>query len=349
MLPKKKTTKPRIIDIAQAAGVSVATASNVLSERRQVNSDAGRRVMEIAKEMGYTRTQKSTTFRKTIHFIIYKKHGKVVMDTPFFFEMIAGIEQACRDQNYELYTSYLNMSDAADLKERVQAVLYDKSTAVLLLGTEMNDEDLAPFLQASVPLVVVDSHFQNLNVNTVVIDNHRAAYIATNHLIQSGHTRIGCIGSSIPFHNMRDRYAGYQSALRDAGLSIDPTDMFYVEPTTEGALRDMKQILAERTTTLPTAFFSANDIMAVSAARAMISVGMHLPQDASIIGMDDVPLCQIINPPLSTIRVPKAAIGATAVHRLIKMIEQPDGIYIKSFVGVSLVERDSVLVLKSNK
>jgi LacI family transcriptional regulator len=177
------------------------------------------------------------------------------------------------------------------------------------------------------------------------MNNFEAGYIATKHLLDKGHDRIGLIISSIGFNNMRDRELGYQAALAERGIVASGLNRFPVEPTMDGAARDMQALLETRLRDLPTAFFAANDIMAVGASRAMKTLGMRLPQDASIIGMDDVPVCQVVNPTLSTISVPKGVIGATAVRRLIQMIEEPDLACLKTQVGVDLVVRESVLTI----
>ena len=345
-MAREKTERgPLIRDIAAAAGVSVTTASNVLSERRQVNSESGRRVLEVAQQMGYVRPKKQFQGKKRIHYIIYRKHGKVVMDTPFFFELLSGIEQACRERKYELYTTYLNMADASDPLERINAVMYEKDVAVLLLATEMNEADLQPFLHISAPLVIIDSHFEDVPVNQVVMDNVRAGRLAVQHLLEKGHTRIGYIGSSVDFNNMRDRFNGFQHEMQLAKLPLRPEDIILVEPTMEGAFSDLKRQIRSRKQSLPTAFFAANDILALSASRAFKSASLRLPGDVSIVGMDDIPMCQIVNPELSTISVPKRDIGMAAVNRLIDVAERGEGATIKMFVNVTLVERSSVAMV----
>jgi LacI family transcriptional regulator len=341
-MPNKKQAKPTIGDIAKAAGVSTATVSNVLTGKRQVQSAAGQRVIAIAEEMGYRRPS-ARKLRRAIRLVIVKVHGLVIMDTPFFSELIAGIEQECQRNQYELLVTYINLYEGDDSPTRIDSIAGDDSTALLLLGTEMDITTLYPFLKVRVPMVVLDSLFHHQNVNTVVMNNFEAGYIATKHLLDFGHDRIGLIISSIAFNNMRDRRLGYQAALAERGIAPSDLDRFLVEPTMDGAARDMQALLEARSAGLPTAFFAANDIMAVGASRAMKTLGFRLPQDASVIGMDDVPLCQVVNPMLSTISVPKGAIGATAVRRLIQMIEEPDQACLKTQVGVELVVRESVI------
>lgn len=343
---RKKSEKLRIADIALAAGVSVATASNVLAHRKQYASEAGQRVLRIAKDMGY-QAKSSAHLRKSIRFIIYKKHGLVIMDTPFFSELIGGIEQACRQQKYELLISYVDAIHDSHYEKHLRALLEDASMPLLLLATEMDEHDLAPFLDAKVPLLILDSLFRSLSADIVVMNNHDAGCQAARYLLANGHLHMGFIGSSISFNNMLDRLTGFSETLEEQGIPLRPEDRFLIEPTMEGGYRDMMALLASRNTPLPTAFFAANDIMAIGAARAMKNAGLRLPQDASIIGMDDMPFCQIVNPPLTTLAVPKSAIGQTAVSRLIEMANHPDGATRKTLIDVTLIQRESVCLLNA--
>lgn len=344
MSVNKTTKKATIKDIAEAAGVSVSTVSNVLSGKRQIHSPAGQHVLTLAKKMGYVPVRKQR-LRKTIRFIIYKQHGLVIMDTPFFSDLIAGIEQECQRNNYELVISYIYAADKEDTRERLSTISADNTTPILLLATEMDETSLTPFLNLNVPLVAVDSWFHHQKINTVIINNYEAGYMATRHLIEKGHTHIGFIGSSIPFNNMRDQKLGFDAALKENDLSFSSKDIFLLEPTMEDSVHDMQSLLEYRFASLPTAFFAANDILAAGASRALKTLGYHLPEDVSIIGMDDVPLCQIVNPTLSTISVPKYMLGAVAVQRLIQIAQENQEatpIYLTTQVGVQLVSRESV-------
>lgn len=337
-----KTTieKVRISDIARVAGVSIATVSNVLNGRKQVESEAGKRVLAIARQMGYMKKRK-TQLSKSIRLIVYKKHGKVVTDTPFFDQMFAGIERECQKNQFELVISYAYASDVKTM-EQLFATLHEENRPVLLLATEMSQEDLEPFDQLDVPLLILDSHFDMDRHDSISINNYESGYLAAMHLVDFGHRHIGFITSSLTFNNMLQRQSGFEDGLSAHNLSLKKEDIFYVEPTMEGAFHEIHEILTKRTAKLPTAFFAANDILAFGAARALKSHGIHLPDEVSLIGMDDMPFCLVVNPMLSTIRVPKEAIGSTAVRRLIQMAESPDQVILKTQVSVSLIERDSV-------
>jgi LacI family transcriptional regulator len=334
----KNKMKVGIRDIAREAEVSAATVSNALNLRRGVNPETARRIEAIALKMGYSR-EPAAALRKCIRFVLYKKHGLVVMDTPFFAQLIEGIEQECRLHGYEMIVNH--MSGQGD-PGRVREVAAAKDMALLLLATEMDLDDIAPFLEAKVPMLLLDNDFPSLNVNTVVMDNYGAGLAATGHMIKCGHQDIGFLGSSRRFENMSQREAGYRAALQQAGLDTPENGLVYVEPTMEGAYRDMSALLQDGRA-LPAAFFAGNDIIAVGAARALKSRGFRLPEDVSMVGMDDLPLSRVVNPPLTTVSVPKKAIGRIAVRRLMGMMAAPDDEVQKTRVGVSLIVRGSVM------
>jgi DNA-binding LacI/PurR family transcriptional regulator len=340
-MPRKPSNKARMTDIAAAAGVSSATVSNVLRNKKGMNTETGKRVLRVACELGYEYSAKNR-IQHRINFIIYRKLGLVVMDTPFFSELISGIEKACRNQRYELVITYINIGEV-DARRQLKEIIAFATVPILLLGTEMDEEDIAPFLQIKVPILVLDSYFRTKAINTVVMDNVEAGLLATRHLIAKGHRSIGCILSSFPFNNMSDRFLGYQIAMKERGFIYDSNHVLYVEPTLEGAYNDMKRILNERITPIPTAFFATNDIIAIGVSRALKQANFKLPEDISLVGMDDMPMCLVVSPTLSTISVSKTELGVLAVNRLIQLQSDRSGSILRILTTVKLIERNSVV------
>src|SRR5699024_10231090 len=137
-------------------------------------------------------------------FIIFKRHGKVIMDTPFFSELISSIESACRAHQYELLISYMDAGDP-NLRTQIADVLKNGSRGIHLLATEMNDENLQLFKNCKMPLLVLDSLFLWDDHNAVIINSREAGYLAAEHFVENGHRSFGLITSSFPFNNMTDR------------------------------------------------------------------------------------------------------------------------------------------------
>lgn len=333
--------KVTIRDIAREAGVSPATVSNVFNGKNKISQKTRDLVLSIARERGYAVPTGISPENRSLRFIIFKRHGKVIMDTPFFSELIGSIETTCRSHQYELLITYMDGNDP-NMPNQVAEILKNGNRGILLLATEMTDDQMRLFQNCKVPLLVLDSLFLWDAHNAVIINNREAGFLAAEHFIDCGHRRFGLITSSFAFRNMEDRRDGYIAGLARHGYKLDERDILYVEPTMEGAAHDMLALLDERTRPLPTAVFASNDIIAVGVSRALKERGYVLPDDVSIIGMDDVPVCSVISPQLTTLAVNRSLLGATAVNRLLEMIEHRDTAILKIVLDVNLVPRESV-------
>ena len=338
-MPQKKNI--RIKDIAEAAGVSVSTVSNVLSGKRQKNSESGKRVLEIAEEMGYV-AKNTVDTNPAIRFVIYKKSGRVVMDTPFYSELFNGIEHACASRGYSLTFSFIDSANDPKYLERLTALFEDTQSPMLVLATEMDREDVLPFRSFKGPLVMLDSLFRTESFNTLSVDNYAAGWQGGEILLEHGHTRVGLITSTVECNNILDRNRGFRSLVKSRGLILRDEDIIAVEPSMDGSYRDMRDWLAHRSGPLPTGLFATNDIVAAGAMRAMAMQNIRIPDEVSIIGMDNMPFSRITYPTLSTLDVPKRQISELAVARLIQMIDHPDGLCLKTVVSATPILRDSM-------
>lgn len=332
--------KIKISDIAKKAGVSDGTVSNALNNRKGISNEKREYILQIAREMGYFR--KNSDQDKLIRLLIVNKQAHVVGDTPFFSELIRGIETECSGQGFELV---INHVDAEILKNRrLEDILKtDQTSGILLLGTEMEVQDLNYFRNICIPLVVLDTAFKDTNFDYVAINNVDGTYEIVEHLIKNGHTSIGIINSSHQINNFRERKNGYVHALNDNNLLLSPENEALVEPTPEGAYLDMKaflnSFLAEfPKEKLPTAFYAVNDNIALGAIKAFNELDLSI----SICGFDDLPICELITPALTTVHVNKQYLGKTAVSRLVQKINTPDYDIQKILIATKTIQRDSV-------
>lgn len=179
-------------------------------------------------------------------------------------------------------------------------------------------------------------------VDIIAIDNEGGTRTAVNHLIETGHTTIGTIMSSIKNANFIERHNTFLNTLEKNGLTPKEKHFFPVRPTQTGSYEDMLKIL-EKNPAFPRALFAENDIIASGAIRAMKEKGITLPEEVSIVGFDDLAFCEIIDPPLTTIRVFKRRLTQLAVQRLIERINGHVPEFIRVRVGTDLVVRKSVL------
>ena len=338
-----KTIKAK--DLAHLLGISPSTVSMVLNNKPGISESTRKLVLDKMIELGslspsYGYKPQTIDF---IYFVIFKKHGKVVGDTPFFSQLIEGIEQSCKSSGYNLQIAYFN--EGSDLSTTLPLIHSKECKGLLLLATEMALADASVFTSLGCPTVLLDSAFNEIALDTIVINNKQAAGCATKQLIHSGHTNIGYPHSACHINNFSERKDGYHRELRRNGLHIPTEHEYKLTPTVDGAYSEMKEILSHDPV-MPTAFFADNDIIALSAMRALKEKGYRIPEDISIIGIDDMPMCELMDPPLTTMHVPKHQMGVQAVKRLLEKINSNSREILTIEIRTSLVERQSIRTVK---
>lgn len=332
--------KPSIKTISDLTGFSVATVSNALNNKRGVNRETTGLILKTAREIGYLSEAKISR----IKLVVYKAEGLVVNDSPFFYPLISGVEEECRERGLELTVCNLALH-SGDFEARLQELLSDPGAALLLLATEMERDIAARFQEAVAPVLILDNCFDELPFSSVLIDNEAAAAKAVRYLTGRGHRKIGYLKGSYEINNFRARGRGYRAALLEAGLDWVPEYTFSLATSMEGVHADMLSIL-QKEPELPTAFFADNDMIALGALRALKQSGYSIPRDISIVGFDDLPFCAISDPPLTTIKVHNYEMGCAAVRRLAEQIGDRRAYQTKTQIASSFVERDSVLEIR---
>jgi LacI family transcriptional regulator len=327
-------------EIALRLGVSAATVSMVLNNRPGIGEVTKQKILDMVRELGYEKKQVRIVQAQpqSLNLVIYKKHGDVVSDTPFFAELIQGIELRTRKSGFNLLVSYFYESQ--NHAEQFNAILASSCRGIILLATEMVSQDMETFASLEIPLVILDNSFSDIDRDSISINNIRGSTQAVKYLKQLGHTRIGHLRSSVNINNFYERREGYLRALTNG---VNPVYTIAISSTSDGAYRDMKKHLASGPE-IPSAFFADNDIIAISCIRALREEGCRIPGDVSIIGFDDIPAAAAIDPPLSTMGVPKKSLGILAVERLIKRIGKETSETVQISVNTTLVVRSSTRI-----
>ena len=300
--------KASVREISRITGFSPATVSNALNRKRSVSEETAKVILECAQSLGY---QQSTQL-ESIQFVLARKTAAILDESTFHPAVIEGL-------------------------------IADPSAAIVLMGTELGEEDYALFANAAAHLIVLDGWSDRQYFDAVVIANTDSVLRAVDYLIEKGHKQIGYLAGDLRIRNFKDRERGYRQALEDAGLEANPAWRVTLGTTLEGAYRDMGAWLDSVShDDLPTAFFAENDVLAVGAMRALNEHGIRVPEDVSIIGFDDLSLGAFSNPPLTTVHVPKHEVGEIAVRRLVGNIRNPKSYTCKTAVSTYFVERQSV-------
>lgn len=328
--------KISIRDISAMTGFSPATVSNALNHKKGVNRETAAEIFRVARETGYI----SETSITKIKFVIFRKNGSIIDDTPFFSSVINGFEQECRRFHYEMVICNVDQRDT-DYEKQVRSLISEPGSAVVVLATEMLEGDLELYKKAVCPLLIMDHWDEGMHFNAVLINNADSSRAATQYLIEKGHRKIGYIRGSYRIKGFRSRFSGYQSALRKNKLEYQEKYVFTVTPNLNGAYHDMLRYL-DKTQDLPTAFFADNDLMALGVMKALQEKGYRIPEDISMIGFDDLPFSEISSPRLTTLKVPNIEMGKLAVRRIVDMIDGRDDIVVKTQVCTKFVIRDTV-------
>jgi len=328
--------------LAKVLGISEAAVSLALNHKPGVSTLTRKRVFAAAEEYGYdfTRLRLAEPGKSggSIYFVIYKKHGAVVADTPFFEQLSEGVDEMCKHLPYYLNIHYLHDQDD------IPSVLSDWKRlgcrGLILLGTEMQNQDLQFFLNAEIPMVLLDNYFEEIEVDSVLINNIKGAYTATDYLIRKCRCQPGYLHSSYSIHNFEERADGFYKAIRKNGMSTSRSIVHRLTPSVEGAYADMKELLS-RNEPLAEAYFADNDLIAAGAVRALKEYGYKVPKDIAVIGFDNMPICTYMDPQLTTIHVPKQYMGRMAVQRLHTLIESPNEVPVKISISTTLEKRKS--------
>lgn len=329
-------------ELAAKLGLSESAISLALNDKPGVSRETRRRVIEAAKAYGYDFSKKASaaTGRKgTICFAIYKKSGAVVSDTPFFSTLTDGISMGCRRQHYDCVVRYLYEDD--DIADQVYTLGASQFSGMILLATEIDEGTLKGFNRLSIPMVVLDAYYEKLDFNFILINNVQGAYMATEHLIKKRRTQPGYLRSDYWISNFEQRADGFYKAIRAAGMSTAKSQVLRLTPSQEGAYADMKRLLnaGERPVDC---YFADNDLIAIGAILALKEAGYRVPEDVAVVGFDDMPACEYMDPQLTTIMVPKLFMGETAAMRVIQLIEGANTQPLKIEVSTKLVRRRSV-------
>ncbi len=328
-------------ELAEKLGLSAAAVSMALSGKPGVSESTRDRVLKAAKENGYDFSRQRIRLEEkkgTIAFLMYRRHGAVVGDTLFFSSLSEGIANACQSAGYRMHMQYLHEDNC---RMELRNLLSGDTKGVILLGTEMRAEDFAPFSSFPLPIVVLDTYFEGIPRDCVLINNVQGAFTATNFLIAKRGRQPGYLRSSYSIGNFEERADGFYKAIRHNGFSTSASIVHRLAPSVEGAYADMKALIAQGEA-LASCYFADNDLIAAGAMRAFKEAGYRIPEDIGIIGFDNTSMCEILEPPLTTIHVPKQAMGQMAVERLTAILSRKPPANVKIEITTFLVKRGSL-------
>ena len=308
-----------IRDIARMAGVSTTAVSFVLNNRGGVSEATRQKVQEIIRNTGFTpnvHTRRLNLGKSNTIHVVLRQYG-YSLDNQFALETLSGIFTESKALGYSIMFTFVD--DHMDCEQILDSVRSKDCDGVIL--NQISDPGLiASLQQEKIPFVCVDAHIPKDGALPLVeVDYFDAAYQATTYLYNCGHTHIGFIGPDAPADYYISTFGGYTAALKDAHLTCDPAWLLELSYNRQVLEEGMDKLL--KTEHLPTAFLCAGDSFAIDAIRCAKGKGLRIPEDISIMSLDDLLVSQYLDPPLSTMTFQKDLLGQKAMHLLYQIME----------------------------
>ena len=330
-----------IYDIAEALDLSAATVSRGLKDHPAIRKDTRKRIIEKARELGYQHNSFASNLRRnktnTIGVIVPR------LNSYFMSTVIAGMEKIANAGGYNLIIS--QSMESVDKEIANVKTLFNSRVDGFLVSLAYDTEDLSHFnmvLDKNIPLIFFDRVFEHPKCTAVVIDNFKAAYEVTAHLIAQGCKRIVHISANLKRNVYTDRLRGYKAALTDQNIPFDDALVFFNNLSDQAGIEVSQAIL--KMEHRPDGIFSSNDACAVSCIKQLKLAGLKVPQDIAVAGFNNDPLSKVIEPNLTTVNYPGQEMGELAASTLIRRIDRLEGANLNTMVlRHELVVRESSL------
>lgn len=322
-----------IYDLALKLNISPATVSRGLKDHPGINKATKKKIFDLAKEMGYRSNNFASNLRKqrtnTIGVIVPR------LNSNFMSTAIAGIENVLNREGYNLIIS---QSLESYKKEVANAeTMFNNRVDGLLVSLAYDTEDIEhfeAFFKKNIPLIFFDRVAEHRNCTNILVDNRKAAYNATSHLIEQGCKRIAHITAMQKRNVYVDRLKGYKEALEDHGIGFDDELVLVTNLSQEAGAEAAETITKMKK--VPDGVFVANDNCAVGCMLAIKQAGFSIPADIAFVGFNNDPVATVIEPNLTTVNYPGYQVGEVAAQNLINHLN-----------GSSTIEITNRIVLRS--
>jgi LacI family transcriptional regulator len=333
-------------DIARKAGVSVSTVSRVLnrqSQKNRISSKTEKLVLKAAKDLNYRPNQLARGLRlKKTHTI-----GLVVPDisNPFFAHVTRMIQKNANDFGYSMIVCNTDENIETE-REQIELLRGKGVDGYIIMPVGVENDHIVELIEFDKPLVLLDRCFNDLETNSIVVNNFGGSYQATKYLIEQGHTRIAIIQGLINTSTNSERVKGYKEALKEFGVPVDSKLIVGNDFRKDNGYIETKLLLS--TSNPPSAIFTMSDLITLGALEAIEESDFAIPEDISIISYDDIDFAPFFKSPLTAVRQPKESMGKLAVKLLIEDIKSKSkNVKQKIVLKPELVIRKSVKNLKS--
>lgn len=308
--------KPSINDVAKLAGVSTATVSHVVNDTRFVSAKTKLKVLEAIDSLGY--------FPSAVARGLASNKSKIVgivfsdISNPFFTSVYKGIESFLVEQGYEL--TLANTSEVDATQEIVLNTMFSRQIDGLIIApTGQGSPMLERIISSDIAVVMIDRGMPSHDVSIVRLDNERASFEATAHLIEDGHSKIGLILGLSAVDTTKARLRGYKKALDVYNIPLNQAYIIGGQSRKKGGYQSTCSLM--NLPDPPTAIFSTNNLMTLGTLHAFRDLGLQVPTDVGLIGFDDHDWADIFIPPLTVVSQPTFEMGVEAAKMLTQMMK----------------------------
>ncbi|HKO18006.1 MAG TPA: LacI family DNA-binding transcriptional regulator [Acidobacteriaceae bacterium] len=323
-------------ELAKLAGVSSATVSRVINGSDLVRPATAEKVRRVIDELKFVPNGSATTLKQG-HSSSY---GLIIPDitNPFFPEFIRSFESILVGKKQDMLMATTDLH-ASRMQQTIHRMLVRQVEGVALLASEIETEPIETLIRNRVPLVTMDRRLVGPGLSDVSVHYQSGMRQTIEHLAKLGHKKIAYIGASAGLTISDHREQAFRKAMQKAGLKADPQ---FIRPGNyritggETAMMELLQ-LPDR----PTAIVGANDLTAIGALRVLHRENLAVPKDISVVGFDDIELCDVFFPPLTTMRLPRHELAETFVTALESAAQEPHAVGKQYSVKTSLVIRNS--------
>lgn len=330
---------PTIKDIAIELGVSISTVSRALRGQPDINAETRRRILELAEKLDYQPNTAALSLLKKQTSTI----GVLVPNLDYFFSTaIKGIDEAALEAGYTVMVCQSNESYGKELintkrllESRVDGFIVSPSSDTKLTDHFKRIQD------KGIPMVFFDRDIHGVDTPKILLDNFEGGYMATRHLVEQGYTRIAYLGGPEKMVISNQRFEGYKTALKDAGIKFNPKFVEHGDFNRDFAYVNTEELLKMKTK--PDAIFAMSDRLALGALLCIRDRGYQVGQEIGLIGFNNEPITSLLTPTLSTIDQPAFDMGKVAARTFIQMVNdkslKPAGVVLKP----KLVIRESTI------
>jgi LacI family transcriptional regulator len=327
-------------DIADTTGLSISTVSRVLNDKAakyRISADTEEVVLKAARKLNYRPNHLARGLRlKQTNTL-----GLLAPDisNPFFAHIIKRIQKVAHDMGYSLIVC--NTDESPELEcEQVQLLYRKRVDGVIAMPVGLDSSHFAELIEKGVPIVMLDRCFDELEVNSVVVDNYRGSYDAVTHLVQMGHSRIGFVQGLPGTYTNTERLRGYRDALTDGEIEVDESLIVGGDFRQENGFIETKLLMNR--SDRPTAIFASSDLITLGALQTIADEGLSIPEDVSLLTFDDFDFAPFLKCPLTAVRQPKEMMGEMAVKLLVEDLRSGCQSAKRIVLKPSLIRRDSV-------